>query len=129
MVNRIRAWFNRNKVEKPKKTPWDEDIIEEEKKPDPNSFGNYAKGGFRNIGKRFSRPPKKPSRRRSIFMSIKRIIAGGLSIIFFFTFLTNPSLDFVSITFFINAYLLVDYIWNTRILKWIVEDAPDESTS
>lgn len=113
----MRSLFKRKKKnEEPKTTIFGEPIIITPKKENKNSFKNYLKGGVTGFK---NRAPKRRIRIRH-FTKMKRVLAGSLCLIYLLTFIaTLPNA--VSLLFLATFFITLDYIWNTRIIKWTKE--------
>ena len=104
----------------PEKTVFGEPILEE-KKVDKASFKVFITDGFRAFRLKLSGLVPKNKIRLRYLLKFKRVLAGLLCVVYLCTFaviLFNP----VSVVFLLTSFILLDYLWKTRLVKWVVDE-------
>lgn len=117
MWEKLRQKFKRKEKEE-EKTPWGEPI-EKKRIEDPNSFKNYVKsklGFFSRLSSKYKTAQMR-SKSNSRLLKLRRIIAGFLALIYLMSFIVSLP-GYVSIMFFLTFYIMLDYLWRTRIFSW-----------
>lgn len=119
MVGKLRNLFRRRKKKKESEIGvFGVPIVIPEKIENKNSFIAYTKNGFNSFKRVMGRLAPKRKYRIKYLLKVKRIFAGLLCIIYLFSWLTTiPA--YISIFFFLTWFFLLDYIWKTRLIKWV----------
>lgn len=95
--------------------------ISEEKPVDKSSFKSYVVDGWRSFGQKFSGLMPQSKIQIKYLLKFKRGLAGLLCIMYLFTFAAVFP-DLISILFILTFFILLDYCWKTRIVKWVKDD-------
>lgn len=118
MPSRLRSIFKRKKKKKkePEVTVFGEPIIEEKKE----TIRGKIKQNWRTVTKSLPKIKPKSKLRLSFLLKVKRIIAGLLTVLYAIaTIMLIP--DSVALLFFATFFILLDYLWKTRMVRWVEE--------
>lgn len=114
--------LKRNKKKEPEKTVFGEPIQEVEEPEDRSSFKVYVLDGLRSFRLKLSGLTPKNKIRIKYLLKFKRFLAGLLCVVYLCTFVViifNP----ISVVFLLTSFILLDYCWKTRLVKWISDEA------
>lgn len=113
---KLKSLFKRKKKEE-EQTPWGEPI-KKPPKENKKSFISYLRSGGSGFKNRFSEIAPENKIHIKYLLKVKRVLAGFLCIVYFFSFLLTVP-NSISIMFFITSFLFLDYLWKTRVVKWV----------